>query len=312
MLGVRLAESRKRAGWSQHQLAIELGGRYDQSVISAVENKRSSLRLTGAVKAAQVLDVSLDYLLGLTDDPAPVDDRVREAEERTAREPEQRVREEEERKRKELKALLLRAKNDLKRRDKEIYRLRARAVATPERPDPDLAGLIDDPTPVDDRVVELEAELQRTEAECDRLRAQAKGPRTIEGFRPIADLDVEAAAGPEAYVEKEPVIGHLAFREDWLAGKGINPDKCSIIQVRGRSMEPTLQAGSRILVDRQRTRRLRDRIFVVWTEDGVVVKRLARDGDDWILVSDNADYPPIPWPEGAEVVGQVMWNGKNL
>ena len=106
MLGVRLAESRKRAGWSQHQLAIELGGRYDQSVISAVENKRSSLRLTGAVKAAQVLDVSLDYLLGLTDDPTPVDDR-----------------------REELEAALQRVRAQAQRSEEELERLRAQAAA---------------------------------------------------------------------------------------------------------------------------------------------------------------------------------------
>ena len=258
-IGSRLAEARRNAGLTQLDVAAALGDRYSQQMVSQVECGRWNLLLDGTVKAARVLGVSLDYLTGLTDDPAPVDGRVNEAEERAAREAEARIRREEARNREQ-----------------------------------------------------LEVALQHRDEELDRLRARAKGPRTIERFRPIADLDVEAAAGPEAYVEKEPVIGHLAFREDWLAGKGINPDKCSIIQVRGRSMEPTLQAGSRILVDRQRTRRLRDRIFVVWTEDGVVVKRLARDGDDWILVSDNADYPPIPWPEGAEVVGQIMWTGRTL
>ena len=131
----------------------------------------------------------------------------------------------------------------------------------------------------------------------------------------VPDLDVEAAAGTEAYVEQEPVVGHLAFREDWLARMCINPEQCRGLRVRGRSMEPTLQAGARILVDHQRTRRLRDRIFVVSTEDGVLVKRLAREGDDWLLVSDNEDqeaYPPLPWPEGAVVRGQVMWTGKML
>lgn len=51
------------------------------------------------------------------------------------------------------------------------------------------------------------------------------------------------------------------------------------------------------------------------TEDGVLVKRLVRKGDDWILVSDNEEeeeYPPIPWPERAVVIGQVMWTGKML
>ena len=111
------------------------------------------------------------------------------------------------------------------------------------------------------------------------------------------------------------MIGHLVFREDWLARKCINSEQCNTIQVRGDAMEPTLQAGARILVDPQRTRRLSNRIFVVSTEDGLIVKRLARDGDDWLLVSDNEDqetYPPVPWPEDAIVRGEVMWTGKTL
>ncbi len=80
-------------------------------------------------------------------------------------------------------------------------------------------------------------------------------------------------------------------------------------------MEPTLQAGARILVDPERTRRLQDHIYVVWTEDGLVVKRLLRGGDDWIMVSDNEDqemYPPVPWPEDAVVRGEVMWSGQSM
>ena len=171
------------------------------------------------------------------------------------------------------------------------------------------------------------------EEERDRLRAQAAAepephipPGVVwgglaedearaAGFRLIPDLDVEAAAGTEAYVEQELVVGHLALPEDWLARTCINPEQCRSLRVRGRSMEPTLQAGARILVDPQRTRRLHGHIYVVWTEDGLAVKRLIRDGDDWMLVSDNEDqetYPPVPWPEDAIVRGEVMWTGKML
>ena len=100
MLAERLLESRKRAGLSQHRFAIELGERYDQSMISHIEGGRSGLVRDGLVRAAQVLDVSVDYLLGLTEDPAPVGDRAREAEERV-QEAEARIRREEERKREE-------------------------------------------------------------------------------------------------------------------------------------------------------------------------------------------------------------------
>ncbi len=202
-------------------------------------------------------------------------------------------------------------------------------------------SLAADSAPVHDRVrveerkrEELEAALRSTKEELDRLRAQhaadpephiplkvvSSGLADDEAgehprLRLVPELEVEAAAGTGAYVEQEPIIGHLAFREEWLARTCVNPEQCRSIRVRGRSMEPTLQPGTRILVDPQRTRRLRDRIFVVATADGVLVKRLARKDDDWLLVSDNDDqeaYPPIPWPEGAVVRGQVMWTGKML
>ena len=75
MIGGRLAQARKRKGLAQVELAIAMGDRYDQSVISAVEHNRSSLRSDGLVNAAKELEVSLDYLFGLTDDPTPADQR---------------------------------------------------------------------------------------------------------------------------------------------------------------------------------------------------------------------------------------------
>ena len=228
-------------------------------------------------EAVEHIQRALEVLEGrrvhLTDDPAPVDDRVREAEERAFQE---------ERKREQLEA-------ELRRTKEELECLRGQAAAEPE-PLPHISLGV-----VSGGLAE------------DEARAA--------GLRLVPDLDVEAAAGTEAYVEQELVVGHLALPEDWLARTCINPEQCRSIRVRGRSMEPTLQAGARILVDPQRTRRLQDHIYVVWTEDGLMVKRLVRDGDDWLLVSDNEDqetYPPVPWPEDAIVRGEVMWTGKTL
>ena len=75
MLGDRLAQSRKRNGLSQGRLASAMGDRYDGSMISHVEAGRSTLHFDGLVKAARALDVSIDYLAGLTEDPTPADDR---------------------------------------------------------------------------------------------------------------------------------------------------------------------------------------------------------------------------------------------
>ena len=118
-----MAASRTRVGLSQDQLAHSLGK--DRTLISHVEAGRAGLLVNGLVRAAQVLDVSADYLIGLTDDPAPVDDRVRDEEER----------------RRELEADLERMRAQAQRSEAELARLRAQAAATAKLPDPDVSPI---------------------------------------------------------------------------------------------------------------------------------------------------------------------------
>ncbi len=85
------------------------------------------------------------------------------------------------------------------------------------------------------------------------------------------------------------------------------------MKVNGSSMEPTLQHGALIMVDRARTA-LRDGwVYVVSTGDGVVVRRARRSGPvSFLLATDNAKWPDEPWPEQAEVVGQCVWTGRHM
>ena len=48
---------------------------------------------------------------------------------------------------------------------------------------------------------------------------------------------------------------------------------CVVIRVQGESIEPLPYERDLILVDRRRTRRQEDRVYVMRTGDGVVVKR---------------------------------------
>ena len=113
------------------------------------------------------------------------------------------------------------------------------------------------------------------------------------GARSVGTREVEAAAGGGAVnLDEAPVKGPVWFRRDWLDGHGIDPTRCVVITVRGESMEPTLPAGAKILVDRDRTRRRAGRIFVVNTAEGLVVKRLARAGRRWLLHSDHPSWQP--------------------
>ena len=69
--------------------------------------------------------------------------------------------------------------------------------------------------------------------------------------------------------------------------------------------------GCSILVNQASTRRRVGRIFVVRTDDGLVVKRAGKDrAGDWQLFSDNPNkqaWPTVLWPTDAPVIGEVRW-----
>ena len=228
MLGSRLEESRKRAGLSQLNLAVEMGDRYDQSMISHVEANRRGLLFEGVIKAAQALGVSIDYLAGLTDDPTP--------------------------------AAGLSAK---------------------------ISNLTDP-----EALVGVSAEIH-----------------PFPGTKPVSVHRLATAAGSGALDLDESVKTYAWFRSEWLSRKGLVADQCAIISVMGESMEPALPDGCVILIDRNRRRRRSGQIFVVRTEDALIVKRLGKDKKgNWQLLSDHEQWEPAPWPEDAAVIGEVKWS----
>ena len=131
--------------------------------------------------------------------------------------------------------------------------------------------------------------------------------------RQVEIRELAAAAGSGSTDLNETLIGHVDFQREWLDRHAIDPTQCTMITVRGDSMEPTLPEGCAILVDRNRKQRLVDHIFVVRSDNGVIVKRAGKDDDNWLLVSDNgAEYSPVPWPEDAVIIGEVKWLAKTL
>lgn len=66
----RLREVRQAMGMTQEQLEVASG--VSQSAISQVERLGGSMTGQNLAAVAQALEVSTDYLLGLTDDPRPV------------------------------------------------------------------------------------------------------------------------------------------------------------------------------------------------------------------------------------------------
>ena len=145
--------------------------------------------------------------------------------------------------------------------------------------------------------------------------AVPEGATGVPGARPVQMVEMEAAAGDGADIDDAPVVGPVWFRRDWIERRGIDPTQAVVITVRNESMDPTLPAGCKILVDRARKRRLVGRIYVIRSEDGLVVKRMGKDDDDrWVLVSDNdsPDWPDRSWPRDAELIGEVRWMAREF
>ena len=239
MLGERIAESRKRAGLLQVDLAVALGDPYDQSVISRIEAGQRPLRPEGIANAARELRVSTDYLLGLTDDPTPYAELA-----------------------------------------ERLTRLDA-----------------------------LEHEIRGPSDLYDSTAITEEGGGGLDpaSTRYVEIHEVEAAAGTGRLIEGAPVKGRLAFQRTWLSQHNIDPNHATVISVAGDSMEPTLPEGCSILVDHRRRARRKGRIYVLQTEDTLMVKRAGRDKSGWQLISDNPYWPVVPWAEDTDIIGEVRW-----
>ena len=187
-----------------------------------------------------------------------------------------------------------------------------------------LAGLTDDPTPS----VEREETLGQLRAQVEELSANRSPANDLAdnaalagtssettrppGAQPVSVRRLQTAAGSGALDLDEEVKTYAYFREEWLKRRGLVAEKCNIISVMGESMEPTLPDGCVVLLDHNRRTRRKGKIFVVRTEDGLVVKRAGKDpGDRWQLVSDHPAWPPQPWAR-AMVIGEVKWMAREL
>jgi hypothetical protein len=138
-----------------------------------------------------------------------------------------------------------------------------------------------------------------------------------EDYLLIPRLEVGASAGSGAEPGDESPLTALAFQSNWVRSVASgHPEALSVINVTGDSMLPTLADGDHILVDTADRERLRDGIYVLRTDDALLVKRLSVNPATRRLAirSDNDAYPS--WddcdPAGVNVIGRVVWVGRRL
>ena len=285
MLGARLAEIRKRRGLTQQDLAARMGGRYEQSFISKVEAGSRSLRLDGVIQVAEALDVSIDYLVGLADEPQPLSSPAPERRSAggdgaafAATLSGEEIR--------EIEAGVRAMNRFLQRVAGDPPRERPPADREQRPPGEPLPG------------VALAPGVE--EAPPDYLEA------------PYAS-EVRASAGGGEWVFEESADFRVRLRRSALP-RWANTGNLVCIRVSGDSMEPGIRDGDLLAIDHSRIEPTDNRKFAVSTDDGLVVKRLRRTGADWELASDNPRRASGNRPMRGDdrIVGQVAWSGPPL
>ena len=123
------------------------------------------------------------------------------------------------------------------------------------------------------------------------LRDPAGNPLPPEeqvGYLPVYD---RVTAGPPV-LAREEVVGYVPVPALWLGG-----GEGFAVRVLTDSIAPTVAPGDIAIVRGQQAAVPGD-IVVALFEDEAVLKRLERETDTILLVSDNPAYPPLRFPQG--------------
>jgi phage repressor protein C with HTH and peptisase S24 domain len=130
--------------------------------------------------------------------------------------------------------------------------------------------------------------------------------------RYFSDIRASAGGGAEVFDENYETI---SIDEKIMRNMvGLGNTELEAIHVDGESMEPTLQDGSIVFVDRTQTNIAKNGIFIAATTGGLFIKRIQQRADGMIeLISDNTMYPPqAVGSDEVVIVGKVVGNIESL
>jgi phage repressor protein C with HTH and peptisase S24 domain len=129
----------------------------------------------------------------------------------------------------------------------------------------------------------------------------------------IDRYDVKLSAGNGNAVwairEKDPI----SFRSGWFKQKGLNPEACKAMYVRGRSMEPKLDDYDSVLIDTADTDPIDGEIYAFVYRGHFYIKTFQRTSAGVRLKSENPEFESIDIAddniEQLRVLGKKVWRG---
>ncbi|MCJ2050865.1 helix-turn-helix transcriptional regulator [Methylobacterium sp. J-070] len=150
-------------------------------------------------------------------------------------------------------------------------------------------------------------------------RANGRGEHGGDDLVRVPFLGVRASAGQgRASLPAETAAdAHFLFSRAWLRSLGVAPDRAELLRAQGDSMDPTLQDGDLMLVDRGFGEPVHGKIYALVVDGLVLVKRVNfLAGGGMILISDNDRYPSETIRRDAvadlSFQGRVAWYGRAI
>ena len=146
------------------------------------------------------------------------------------------------------------------------------------------------------------------------------------GFFDQVDLSTDAkipifgnklSAGYGNKVFDEEIIGYHLLNISDLKNEGLEVKNLCIFFIRGDSMTPEIQDGSKVLVDTSQTELIENKIYAVAVNNEIFVKKIFKDlsANTIILRSENQSYPDKIFHINDElrIIGRVVYLlGKRL
>lgn len=127
----------------------------------------------------------------------------------------------------------------------------------------------------------------------------------------IQHIDMAYGLGATFAVD-HPEVDVLKFPKQWVETITFSPPQLlTWTRGKGDSMEPTIRDGDLVLLDRsKRTLNERDALWAFTIGEEAAIKRLRRNGDRCLILSDNASVPPDEQNlRDMNIVGRVVFVG---
>ncbi|MBV7389014.1 helix-turn-helix domain-containing protein [Pasteurellaceae bacterium TAE3-ERU1] len=131
------------------------------------------------------------------------------------------------------------------------------------------------------------------------------------------DVKLSAGDGSGCTVEWFPRQSEqpLIFRKAWFKAKGLYPESCKAMYVRGNSMYPVLEDWDTIIVDTDDTDIVDGEIYALAYRNNFYIKQVFRSGNGIILhsINERDGYKPIEIDESdlehIQIIGRKVWRG---